>query len=59
MTQESINMALDIVIEAIDKSNIERIDKLELMLNISHFLTNYDEMIKQPRLTKRGEINGR
>ena len=46
MQQDSLNKALDLVIDAIGKSDIEKLDKLELMLNLSQFLTNYDEMIK-------------
>ena len=47
MKNSSLNEAVDIIIEALDKSNkIDNIDKTELMLNIPLFLDNYDENIK-------------
>lgn len=46
MQEESIKKALEICIDNIQKSNINIVDKVELMMNIDYFLENYDEMIK-------------
>lgn len=46
MEQESLNIALDKIIDTISSSNIERLDKMELLLNINHFLTHYEETTK-------------
>ena len=46
MKQESINKALDLIIDTISNSDIERIDKYELLLNINHFLMNYERITK-------------
>lgn len=56
MKQSSLEKAVDIIIEALDKSNIDRIDKTELMINIPHFLDTkqYRENVKilQKRMNK-------
>ena len=49
MKNSSLNEAVNIIIEALDNSNkIDKIDKAELMLNITHFLkeNEYRENIK-------------
>ena len=46
MQKESIEEAIEKTTEAIYNSNINVVDKLELMMNIKTFLENYDEMIK-------------
>ena len=46
MQKESIEEALNICIDGIHNSNINIVDKMELLMNIKHFLENYDEMIK-------------
>ena len=46
MQKESIEEARKIIITSLNESNIEKLDKFELMLNINHFLENYNEMIK-------------
>ena len=46
MEQESLNKATELVINAIQNSNINVVDKLELLINISNFLDNYHEAIK-------------
>ena len=46
MKEESIEEAIRICIENIQNSNINIVDKVELLININHFLENYDEMIK-------------
>lgn len=47
MTKESLDKALDIIIEGLGKSDIQIQDKVELMLNLSHFLNpdDYDKNI--------------
>ena len=46
MKKESLEKAKELLLETIGKSNIEQPDKLELILNIYSFLTNYDEDLK-------------
>ena len=46
MQEESIEEALEIITDKIYNSNINIVDKMELLMNIKHFLENYDEMIK-------------
>lgn len=53
MKEESIKQAREIIITSLNISKIEELDKVELMMNIRHFLDNYDEMIKV-RVKKRG-----
>ena len=52
MEEESILKAIEIIFEALDKSDIEKKDKLELMLNIDHFLKHYEEITKIKVLKK-------
>lgn len=47
MEQESLNKATELVINAIQNSDINIVDKLELLMNINTFLENYHEAIKQ------------
>ena len=53
MKDVSLNKAISIVTDAIVQSDIEEFDKLELMLNLYHFLDHYDDAIKQ----KLGGVN--
>lgn len=46
MQKESIEEAIDICLTNIQNSNINIVDKLELLINVKNFLENYDEMIK-------------
>ena len=46
MQEESIEKAIEIILTNLDKSNIEKLDKTELMLNINYFLTHYEEETK-------------
>lgn len=46
MQKESIEEAIDICLTNIQNSNINVVDKLELLINVKNFLENYDEMIK-------------
>ena len=47
MEQESLNEATRLVVDAIQNSNINIVDKVELLMNINTFLENYHEAIKQ------------
>lgn len=46
MQKESIKKAIEILTEEIYASDIDNMDKLELVINLNHFLQNYDEAIK-------------
>ena len=46
MQEESIKEALDLVVDVIYESNINVVDKTELLLNLHHFLTHYEEQTK-------------
>ena len=54
MQKESIEEALEIITDKIYNSNINIIDKYELLLNISYFLTHYEEQTKS-KVLKIGE----
>ena len=47
MKQESLNKATELVINVIQNSDINVVDKLELLININTFLEHYHEAIKQ------------
>ena len=47
MEQQSLNKATDLIINTIQNSDINELDKMELMMNLYIFLTNYHEAIKQ------------
>ena len=53
MTQESIEQAREMIIDKIYNSNINIVDKLELMININHFLDTYEETTKSKVLKKK------
>lgn len=54
MKNSSLNEATEIIIEELDKSNkIDKIDKAELMLNITHFLDTNDYRENVKVLAKR------
>lgn len=46
MKKESIKQAINVIIEGLNNSNIEQIDRVELMTNLYNFLEHYDEDIK-------------
>lgn len=48
MKKESLIKAREIILESLEKSNIDKQDKAELMLNMYHFLNenNYSNNIK-------------
>jgi hypothetical protein len=52
MKQESIEEAIKIITDNIYNSGINVIDKYELLLNINHFLTHYEEETKSKVLKK-------
>ena len=43
MQEESIEQAKEIVITSLNVSKIMELDKYELIFNINHFLTHYEE----------------
>lgn len=46
MKKESLDKASEEIIKALKESDIDDMDKLELMLNLYHMLDNYEENIK-------------
>ena len=46
MKKESIKHAINVIIEGLNNSSIEQIDRVELMTNLYNFLEHYDEDIK-------------
>lgn len=55
MQKESLDKTYKLIIENIDKLNIPTEDKLELLVNLKHFLepTKYEENINVLRKDKR------
>ena len=47
MEQESLRKATELTIDTIQNSDINELDKVELMMNLYTFLDNYHEAIKQ------------
>ena len=43
MHEESIEEGRRIIITSLETSNIEKLDKYELIYNINHFLVNYEK----------------
>ena len=46
MKKESIKQAINVIIEELNNSNIDQIDRVEIMTNLYNFLEHYDEDIK-------------
>lgn len=46
MERESLENAINIILKALEESNIDEVDKVELMINLTKFLENYDKEIK-------------
>ena len=46
MQKESLDQAIKVILESIERLEIDNYDKLELMLNIYHFLENYHENVR-------------
>ena len=57
MHEESIEEASKIVITSLNASKIMELDKYELIFNINHFLTHYEEITKSK--VKKLERNNR
>lgn len=53
MKKESLEKASNIIIKALEKSDIEELDKLEIMLNVFQFLENYHRDLDILRKVKR------
>ena len=55
MKMESLEKASNIIIKALEKSDIEELDKLEIMLNVFQFLENYHKDLDILRKVKRND----
>ena len=53
MKDVSLDLALDIIINALNNSNIDLVDKVELMINLRMFLLDYKEEMKRRLYEKR------
>lgn len=53
MTSDSLDQALEIIIKAIEKSDISVYDKVELLININLFLKDYEDNIKVLKKRKK------
>lgn len=59
MTQDSLDEALDLIIKALYKSNIDKINKIELMINLKEYLgcvetyKEYTRILMQHQQDKR------
>ena len=56
MKQESLDKALDLILDTISKSDIDVVDKCELMLNLKILLENASSYEKDIEILRR---NGR
>ena len=45
MKQSSLNIAMNNVLDTIYNSNIDNLDKIELLMNMKIFFNNYDKTI--------------
>ena len=52
MQEESIEEAKRIIMTSLNESNIEKLDKYELIFNINFFLTNYEKETSSKVLKK-------
>ena len=55
MKKESLEKASNIIIKSLEKSDIEELDKLEIMLNVFQFLENYHRDLDILRKVKRND----
>lgn len=46
MEKQSLEEAINIIIDALEESNINEMDKIELMMSLNKLLANYDKSIK-------------
>ena len=63
MQEESIKEARKIIIDHIHNSDINLVDKLELLINLNHFLDTYEEttgskVYRRVRNERRNTNNG-
>ena len=54
MQEESIKEAIDIVITGLNLSKMEKLDRYELILNMTYFLAHYEEQTGS-KVYKRGK----
>lgn len=55
MQKESLEELKDIIINGLDKSNMNQIDKTELMLNMTKFIENPEQYKKNIKVLKLNE----
>jgi len=53
MKQESLNKAFDIILDGLDKANIESNDKLELLMNLRMYLSSVEQYTKDTRVLQQ------
>ena len=58
MQEESIEEAKDIVITGLNLSKMEKLDRYELILNMTYFLTHYEEQTGIKVLKKEKKCSG-
>ena len=46
MNKDSINIAVDVIVNALDTCEMNPVDKVELLINLSKFLQSYDNNIR-------------
>lgn len=46
MKSDSIKEAINVILDALENTSMDKIDKLELEINLYKFLENYDNNIK-------------
>ena len=56
MQKESIEEAIELITDKIYNSNINVVDKAELLLNLHYFLTHYEETTGS-KVLKKGTIH--
>ena len=46
MNKDSINIAVDVIVNALDNCEMNPVDKVELLINLSKFLESYENNVK-------------
>lgn len=54
MQKESLEVIKEKLVDLLNNTNIDTIDKIELLINLNCFLSEYDENIKILRREKNG-----
>lgn len=53
MNKDSINIAVDVIVNALDTCEMNPVDKVELLINLSKFLQSYENNIKVLRMVDK------